>query len=926
MLVRLLHSFTILMALSFAVSAEPLPDSPESILVELNGLKNRVAQNESCPEKTKTILHMLELYDSLIGRFSDNLRRFENPPGSETVPLSPALRDMIDQSQTDLLDWMLESADLRLDSLAWDPCWKIMISPERPPPEQIMALSQLLEQSAPYLRLLEQSIVQLQSVLEQDSHENWNERYGKTGFYERVKRLQNAWILTQVKYFFFRACVDSSAASVPSDKKTALRTVMQPLELLEQQLPKQESVLHRLWHSRLCRMAARDNPSHLQKARELLAALEDESLSNELYYPIQIESILCQRETISANPRFLLPQIDRLKQSLYDKLPANPSLFRFLIQLAILEGQIQSPRDYSNSVPPANSIHFLPLNPLRDLARRFPQYQDLLSEIMGVFLIHQLENQNAPPLDGWDSSDILDAARYGQMFPSLHSSSLLLYETFLLSVPEQHPQIPAALYQAGLLQYQIAKSLPENSDAADSRFLSSIRHWTRLARQFPHWKPYPGQPDISSETAIQNASAIACELYRKAPDMHRSLARETLELLVGQWEETSRRPSGPFCQSGFARQSRYHYALILLADKQYDTACRWFHAVPETDPNKSFARYYAICAEKFGMDLNPIPTTQKNSLIDTWIHQLLDIIHNENSSSPPGTNQSLSANIVLLAVSLYLEMSPPQPETALALLEQQQTALKHLTSSTQSHLLYFHANALYQCNRFHDAISLLFNHFENQNPLSDMELPLLRLSLQILLASYPELLSLQGKSDYNTLQSKLTPALSFAQTVFRHPQIHSDNSLSLSAHQSLLQLLSLHSIFLAQTAPSSSSDLEDTLQKASPILSVCQNHPQASDTLWLIRCQAFFAFARQDYAASQALWARIRQSTDPAQDQQSAFDWWQARYFGLLCLDRLGRSREAAHSLRVLSKTYSIDQCPWKIPLRQLEQTLAQSK
>ncbi|MBN1844141.1 MAG: hypothetical protein JW810_00540 [Sedimentisphaerales bacterium] len=846
--------------------------------------------------------------------------------GAELSPEpSPEVQAMCRQADTSLPEGLLDTAYLLLFQKA--PGRDLLMDffldyAENPARAELLDLVRQADESLQQARGLVDGAL---AYLDRYNQDDWHERFGANGFYQRLQRLRQTIVLFQAAEVYYRIRLSFFAASRQSppdqaspgrqsfpDRSTALQA---GLLLIDQWLSKPPSFSLEpldlsLWRMRLRRALAFIDPDASPPAAE------DDSPHNPaggtdgaggagLAERLEYLRWLDPHESAATG------RLDRLVLETNQlHLWASPDRAdsRIQLQVALWLSIVRQHRLQQTTRPRAlRERIFLSdrryLEPLLDLAARDSQIRGQVESWIAARLaasIFQVASESDDAdwpnlLKDADGSILLSLGRwFWTRRPPDWEAARRIYEVFLARETSRQPeQVAAALYYQGLCHRRLAErggqggqggqtdqdDTAASDPAALGHILKAIETWNDLAVRFPDWSnetPEAAAGQSALAAAVQSA-ALAYQLCSRDPERYRRLARETLEILVGRIDPQTGRIGGPFSQTDAARSYRYFYGHVLLLDGQFHQAADMFATVPAGDPHSAEARFWRVnCAVKAA----PAGDGGSAGTVEDY-QDWLTALNALRAEQPP---DALRQRVENLLVEL---LSQPQ---------RRPIALGRL-------------GGILNCRPVCPA--------------------LLQLTIRMLhedRTEQQEMLAGEELTDLQRLIERNLPVARQAYGLIREqaadptgPTDPADAVLNTAAAQSYLETLCLAAELATPQTPCGGMTWLQICQAAQELLEEAAPESEKALEIWPVRCRARLEYARQRYESSRSLWHRIRQATQSSPLAANQYYHWEARYYSLLCLAALDRQDQVNHAVEVLLGSSPKPAGPWIDRITQLK-------
>jgi len=828
---------------------------------------------------------------------------YQAPKITTAADLPAALQPMVKSGQTKLLDKLQKTCRILIFQQA--PTYDVPIDMFRgysanPPAEQ---LRELLDKTWNYLKITNGVIADLNSFLDWYPGEDWDRRFGATGFYQRLQQLDRDVRFWFTVYWYYKGRIQQlkSGNEKPSGKRDELvNNLKQSFETLKRYLAESNQkpdvlLVLKLWYIRLGRALAVHEPAYYGAAQQQLELVLKSPLDSERQYGFRLESLRCALSAPAIRVSelgTLILQTHQLRGWLeLNQYSVLQSKKKFL-ELAFLESVLhQKRRTLTTSVSQLRERAYLSnrtyLKPLIDLAEREADFTSLIQDMIAARLAASVEELEKNREKDWTryirngtEFELLSLARYYRnQSPPDFAKAQQVYEIYIRTRSLDHDKMPEVLYDAALCCYQLAQPDENNHVKTENldHLVQAIYYWNRLARKFPRFSGKTDPQIINSCQAVVQSAAGAYRLSNEYPAQYAKLARETLAILVGSISPDASEPTGPFAATQAARQYRYYYALLLFSLEDYDQAADWFAVVPQEDPRHEAARYYAIRCRYQQSRTKEQNRDEQLKQYQSWIAELEKLLQEKLSDT-------VGDQVVNLLIQLYQELN------------QTDGALQAVAQALQ----------------------------KNRN-----QPQWITLALKILQEQRPILLQLHAEAKYVELSNKLAKTLPAAQIVYDILQSEStESSQSLGQRKFPATRINLEQLCLAVVTISDLKDnhslppLSYLIDQADKAISSLKNDPSYANQVWFVRCRALLAFGQSKFEQSRRFWHQIRSATAEKKDEQSKYLWWESRYFSLRCLIQLNRTEEAEHVIDVLLRSHPNETTPWIARLKNLQKEL----
>ncbi|MCK5114708.1 MAG: hypothetical protein KAR11_08110, partial [Phycisphaerae bacterium] len=524
-------------------------------------------------------------------------------------------------------------------------------------------LDELLGKANDELLVAEGGVKDLLQWLDNYGGEDWDRRFGQTGFYERLLQIRHNVLVSRAAWLFFRASVDHYGSARATGNQNhhgeklygRMTEVIQRLSELidnaEQSDAARETVhfLH-LWQARMFRVMSCYQEQFLQEAqRQGQVALKSRP-EPDIEFALRFEMLRCDLHNppkVTGDFDAVFAEIARLRGWLRNSPMKDSSaeLFQMAVLESILLQKKQKQVNSAESLGPrgylSNRRYLLPLIELADRDERMRRsVAQLVCRRLAV-LIGQLDqpgdhSQWVVCLRTAGDFELLNLAQYysGAGSGRDYRKAILIFEIFLQQRPANHEKFPDVLYEIGLCNRKLADELGQaGMQASLLRKVAAIEYWNRLGRDFPRWQSKKNGVVILSGIVQSRSAGLVWELFCADEKRFTKLASQTLELLVGRYETKSGTLMGDYCQLADSLSYRYHYGLVLRSAGQFSKAARILKLVPTDDPHKPAACYYAaICLLKL-CSAEDLPQADRNRLRAQTTAELAHLVEDERNQS-----------------------------------------------------------------------------------------------------------------------------------------------------------------------------------------------------------------------------------------------------------------------------------------------------
>lgn len=834
---------------------------------------------------------LVPFYDQMILSASGDLKLFspaarpENSDAAGSQPsLSPLLQKMLDENQMDLLDWMLDVTRIRLMYQASGCGEQLEFYADQPRETALKNLTAIVSFSDSYLKIVKGAIEDLLRYMEWYPGTDWKERFGDTQLYAHLQELQKARQWCGGILCYYQSCLNQALSQEIPETAEGLKEAFRNLGSLREEAPDPrsgEGVQLALWQIRIAGRLIPTDPNYFDYTQKLVKDLLSGSPGADNEYEIRFAWTGCELAAHRTKQQDGAVIVQRLKQWLERGINQGTNLPEKLFQVALLARRISEKNGLAE---------------LKKLAEKYPSLRTRIHTLIAAHLAESFTTAAHPAetARNWNDFALICLGQYYLSQPQPdYEKALQVYDIFLQSRTAEQEDYPQALYNAGVCCYQLSSS-KESPEPA----VQAIRYWRRLAGAFPLWLSRTDPQQQNSQQAAVMAATLAYQLFSTDTETYAAVAREAITGLVGTIDPNQTEPAGPYANGEKARQFRYYCGLVLQQGREYPAAAAMFQAVPADDANRFAAEYYTLACRIRQTEQQGLPPTAEQ--YTEWTNTLQNLLAPWKNQPPDAAidpaRRAIAVKAVTLLAKLYLESSPPHPQDTMELLEQYGplAAGKETSESDRRSLFLLQTQSYLQLGQIRKAVACLLTRLKDE-PADAM---VQRAALQALQQQDQEIRSLHAEGKTKELTACLAESLPLAQALYS--QIDPAQPEYTLAAKLLLERACL----LAVAAPDQPAPLpENVHQQAESLFKELANRENTGRTLWLVRCQALWEYARGDYSAAQQLWYQIRQGINRDQDELSHYYWWEARYFGLCCLWHQGQGEEVLHILEVTAKT-----------------------
>ncbi len=862
--------------------------------VQLFTLQQTPAQSDK--EAVRIALKELDLYDRMIAEVSQQFSDFEtlsdkllaiksNTPAPER---SVAVQTMIDQENTEVLLWMLKSCEavlLQIGPIQYQQCQFFIGSAQT---KQIEQFNDHLNKVTTYLSVIDDVTKKCHAFMEWYPVNLWHQKFGETSFYENILSIEIQSKLLKGFYCYYQASLELMQNK---SYDSLLPPLAQGIEAIDHTLKDSQTAdqfFLELWKYRLQRMIDHSSDNHtasqtlLQKIFKLTNTAEQE-------WQIRYEALLFILNSNDKENNYIRAQIDKTQQWLSENRGALTYFSEKHLTLAMMKSQLDARQITDKNSPKALIKHIEPLKAILEL---HPELKPIIYEKIAQQLSEHLQNFDSNiHQTNWG---IIECKALKQYFLSLEPPDLLnaikTCELFFRQLRFHHPVEAEFWYDQAYCHYLLAEQRKEESDleASETHLLKASHSWHHLAKTFPGWK-HPNNPQAHSHMAAHMSTALAYQLYQSNPSKYQQTAVEIMSLLIN---------TAPYANTPQAEQYRYYFAMVLKNTINVEMAIKIFNKVPVSDKNYHSACYQiALCWQKL------LKQNLPSLKVETAIEELKRLTETLPKESHLNSTQ---ISTILLIANIYMDLQKPQ--NCLDLIETYDAALKQLPPDDPAVLnaKLLKINAYQKLNQSDLAIAELnrtdSTQLKNKNNIA--------LALNLLGQHKHNILRWHAQGNMQQLMSTLEQSLELNELIYAQLTDQDSKSNRLRTKQLLLEHITLWLISMDPTN-NETTLLQKRQSQCSQLIEELKSNPNYSKQMWLIRCQALWHYSQKEYAESQKLWYHIRQATQNNQQKEIDYYWWEARFYGLLCLYHQQGSENVKQIITTIQKTHSGTQNAW---------------
>ncbi|MCF7957544.1 MAG: hypothetical protein K9M57_03750 [Phycisphaerae bacterium] len=821
-------------------------------------------------------------------RYVDGLGKEPTVEDPKCEPVLPAvLKAMLVHRHTRLLDrYLAVTQGVLFDRCLLNDlqiCFYANVTPN--PSAEILA--EELVEGGDYLTITHGVLGDLMAWLDWYPDNDWESRFGKTGFFGHLSEIQQNLVLSDAAYWYFRSrsfrCSNrDTTAGAPASKTavvTALRGNLEKLTAIlgNTSIQQSNSQQLRLWQSRLYRELVSNSPDYLVSpaASTIRASIKKISPDDFDTYLESLRLQFVEGGHRVSKTREVLTKITQLRLWLNKNSKTIKGVTGNRLQLALFESMVQQDIIKHSTASPERQFLFdrCYLDSLKDLAGGFPELEpeisDLVARHLAVSLVTVSGMGGTFSLDKFlDTCDDFEIQALGGHYQNRRSPDFLkaiyIYQSFLRNRKPDHPVYPLVLYHLGLCNFQLVapETQAGHTKKAHQYTLEAIKFWHQLARDHPGFSTIYHQDTVSAQKAISMAVSLSWGLYREDPAAYGPRTRDVLGTLVGQVAPGQVSPTGPFSKSETARAYRYFYGQLFQDAKLYQQAAAILATVGREDENYLQAVYqqaYCCYHDLASQEISPDQLALRYRVLITRFTRLI----NDN------LDNAIAINTMLLLDQL--------------------------------------------CHKTGD-ISLMIDPLSRVLEVGGEPSELLGLAMRLLNEQWAELLASHGRGDRVELPGRLADSLHLARLVYASFEGKPADNQSSQAFKLLLEYLAVSSVNVSNGA--SVRDLVSLMSRVDILLARGRRIPGFSKQIWFVRCEALLRFSQGEYGTSRKLWHTIRTSTKPTADTRLGYYWWESRYYSLRCASAMGSSDQTGHVIDVMLKSYPDAKSPWRARLK----------
>ncbi len=520
-------------------AADHAGELDESIRAKSRLYQLKLQQSDPLAGQAALLEQLVPLYDQMISAASADLILFSpaSPPeGSGTAAgppsLSPALQAMLEENQTDLLDWMLEVTQIRLLQQAGGYQQQLEFYADQPQETARQNLTGIVTWSDSYLKIAKGAIEDLLKYMEWYPGTDWKERFGDTQWYVHVQELQKMEQWYSGILWYYKSCLEQAQPQESAETTDRLKEAFDTLENMRQAAagPRNGEGLHlAIWQIRMSERLIATEPRYFEYAQKLVKNLLAKSPGADWEYEIRYAWAGCELAACRAKPQDGTAILAQLKKWLEQEKKQVTNLPEKLWQVALLE------KKYSDRQATAD---------LKKLADEYPSLRGRIHTLMAAQLAQSLAGADDPQKAAGELDDfslvVLGQYYLSQPQPD-YEKALQVYEAFLLSRSAEQEDYPQALYNAGLCSYQLSEK-----KASPELAVQAIQYWRRLARDFPLWLSQTNPQQQNSQQAAVMAATLAYQLFSADTKTYAAVAREAITGLTGTIDPNQAEPAGPY--------------------------------------------------------------------------------------------------------------------------------------------------------------------------------------------------------------------------------------------------------------------------------------------------------------------------------------------------------------------------------------------
>lgn len=477
--------------------------------------------------------------------------------------LSPAAQQMIDHASLSPLEQTLAGVRASLQGPALQLALQTEFTLDPAASQAAAELTKLLETAGSALATAQAVLYAIATYLDAYPHDDWPQRFGRTGFYDRITQLRSTVLFLRSMLTYYAAVINRHGQQ-PLDHDDLEQYRLQLHDMLSRSTPDVAQQLQ-LWKLRLTVLLAHDQQHYLTQAQSLIDSLLQTHLPSDLEFDLRFESL-----RLAAQNRDYKKAAAELNQWIRDHRSRLSDPGVCLLQLTMFQAHHLSDRERAVEL-------------YRSLAAAHPDLQPTIGRLLIGYHDEAFADTVTPInfVRRLTDHELIPLARHYQSAPDpQYDQAVRLCEAFLRSRPATNRNYPQFLYDAARCRQQLSQLTP-----GPDHVVAAIQPFIRLGREFPRHRHAP--------QAAATAASLAYDLFTRDPAEHTDLALAALGVLVGRFQPGRAEPIGPFSQTAAAKQFRYHYALVLRAAGKNTTAAAVFNAVSADSPHRAAAIRHA---------------------------------------------------------------------------------------------------------------------------------------------------------------------------------------------------------------------------------------------------------------------------------------------------------------------------------------------
>lgn len=816
--------------------------------------------------------------------------------------LPPLLQEAVKKADVGLVQRLVDAAGYELGQLAWGYDVQIGFFHGCRPNPPVGELAAVLKEAAGQLAAAEGAVWDVLGVLDWYEGEDWDERFGRTGFYDQVRGLERRVALARVMYAYYDARCAELGEAVQGRNEGRGGEELGVLEgwLAAGQWTGDARGFLELWRARLGRVTG--DARGRQRAKEGLRDALGGSVSAGLEFALRLEGLrLRGAERIGGGQEEgLLAEGERLRAWVGQRKNDLGNAAGALQELALWESGTRQEVMAGAAGRRADQRIYLVdrsyLRPVEELVESAPERLPEVEALVGARLAAAVEACERGPAKAsgeWarllreaNGVELLGLARhYGTVKPARWERAAGAYEAFVARGTKGQAPWKQALYDLGECYYAMwLEGQGRQEPNAVRHGEAAVKCWVRLAREYGDHGRGVSEPQAGG-TSVQRAAiraAEAAERLWRGPDAKRfgALAKEAVGVLVGGIDRKSGAVAGPFAQTPAAREKRFLYGLVLEGLGEYGEAARWFEAVEAGRAEKAAARLGAVRCR-----------------MSAW-----------SGGERKGLGEGERAATYQAAVRELEELRREEPNSPAA-----QAAVG------------WEAEAYRRLGRRDAAVRVLKEGLERGWPGSkwyEVTLEVLGEREEELVRGYAPGERLAADGWARELGEAIALAEWLAGRCEQGDRGGNERCDPVRVAQVELSLVSWGAV--AAGEEEGSLNRAELLRRGQAVLKGLERQGGAWESLWCVRCRARLALAAGEYEASRQLWYELRGRLEGGEGTGTDSEWWwEARYFGLRCLAEQGRREEAAHAAEVLLRSGVDGQSPWVERIKRLKTAAA---